>query len=107
MDDHTCTSLCVNTLQMVFWRCMPPPSLLHHSDRSSQYASREYRQHLAVMKMGQSMCRKGNCWDSSPSECFFRGLEHEQPNYEKFKTQEAAKWTVIDYLAFYNTGEIA
>jgi putative transposase len=29
-------------------------------------------------------------------------LKHEQLNYEKFKTQEAAKWSVIDYLAFYN-----
>jgi len=27
-------------------------------------------------------------------------LKHEQLNYEKFKTQEAAKLSVIDYLAF-------
>ncbi|AMK78602.1 hypothetical protein [Methylomonas denitrificans] len=27
----------------------------------SQYAGREYRQHLAVMRMEQSMSRKGNC----------------------------------------------
>ena len=68
----------------------------------SQYASREYRQHLAVMRMEQSMSRKGNCWDNSPTERFFRSLKHEQLNYEKFKTQEAAKLSVIDYLAFYN-----
>jgi transposase InsO family protein len=29
-------------------------------------------------------------------------LKHEQLNYEKFKNQEAAKLSVIDYLAFYN-----
>ncbi|WP_425334038.1 hypothetical protein [Methylomonas koyamae] len=44
---------------------------MHHSDRGSQYASREYRQHLAVMRMEQSMSRKGNCWDNSPTERFF------------------------------------
>ncbi|MGZ5011706.1 MAG: IS3 family transposase [Methylobacter sp.] len=64
IDDHMRTSLCVKALQMAFWRRKPPPGLLHHSDRGSQYASREYRQHLAVMKMEQSMSRKGNCWDN-------------------------------------------
>jgi putative transposase len=102
IDDHMRTSLCVRALQMAFWRRKPPPGLLHHSDRGSQYASREYREHLAIMGMEQSMSRKGNCWDNSPTERFFRSLKHEQLNYEKFKNQEAAKLSVIDYVAFYN-----
>jgi transposase InsO family protein len=52
--------------------------LLHHSDRGSQYASNEHRKHLSIMKMGQSMGRKGTNWDNSPTERFFRSLEHEQ-----------------------------
>jgi putative transposase len=93
---------------MAFWRRKPKPGLLHHSDRGSQYASHEYRKHLAVMKMEQSMSRKGNCWESlslgcnSPTERFFRSLKHEQLNYEKFRTKASAKLSVIDYLAFYN-----
>ncbi len=102
IDNHLRTSLCVSALQMAFWRRKPEAGLLHHSDRGSQYASREYREHLAIMKMRQSMSRKGNCWDNSPTERFFRSLKHEQLNYEKFRTQEAAKLSVIDYLAFYN-----
>ena len=54
------------------------------------------------MKMEQSMGRKGDCWDNAPTERFFRSLKHEQLNYEKFRTKEAAKLSVIDYLAFYN-----
>lgn len=54
------------------------------------------------MKMEQSRSRKGNCWDNSPTERFFRSLKYEQLNYEKFRTKEAAKLSVIDYLAFYN-----
>jgi putative transposase len=100
--DHMRTSLCVSALQMAFWRRKPEPGLLHHSDRGSQYASREYREHLGIMKMQQSMSRKGNCWDNAPTERFFRSLKHEQLNYEKFRTKEAAKLSVIDYLAFYN-----
>ncbi|SDI02850.1 IS3 family transposase [Nitrosomonas sp. Nm132] len=38
----------------------------------------------------------------APTERFFRSLKHEQLNYEKLKTKEAAKLSVIDYLAFYN-----
>jgi len=41
IDDHMRTSLCVNALQMAFWRRKPDPGLLHHSDRGSQYASKE------------------------------------------------------------------
>ena len=102
IDDHMRTSLCVSALQMAFWRRKPEPGLLHHSDRGSQYASQEYRGHLKIMKMEQSMSRKGNCWDNAPTERFFRSLKHEQLNYEKFRTQEAAKLSIIDYLAFYN-----
>ena len=102
IDNHMRTSLCVTALQMASWRRKPPPGLLHHSDRGSQYASREYRQHLAIMRMEQSMSRRGNCWDNAPTERFFRSLKHEQLNYENFKTQADAKLSVIDYLAFYN-----
>ena len=52
--------------------------------------------------MTQSMSRKGNCWDNSPTERFFRSMKYEQLNYERFKTKEQAKLSVIDYLAFYN-----
>ena len=33
--DHMPTSLCVNALQMAFWRRKPEPGLAHHSDRGS------------------------------------------------------------------------
>ncbi|WP_411725686.1 DDE-type integrase/transposase/recombinase [Methyloglobulus sp.] len=59
-------SLCAVALQMAFWRRRPDPGLLHHSDRDSQYASQEYRGHLAIMKIQQSMGRKGDCWGNAP-----------------------------------------
>jgi putative transposase len=102
MDNHMKTSLCVRALQMAFWRRKPAQGLLHHSDRGSQYASKEYREHLAIMGMEQSMSRKGNCWDNSPTERFFRSLKYEQLHYEKLRTLEEAKLSIIDYLAFYN-----
>ncbi len=75
IDDHMRTSLCVNALQMAFWRRKREPGVLHHSDQDSQYASQEYCQHVSVMKMSQSMSRKGNCWDTQ-----FKLAMNVQPN---------------------------
>jgi len=49
------------------------------------------------------MSRKGNCWDNSPTERFFRSLKSEHLNYERFITQAMAKLSIIDYIAFYNS----
>jgi putative transposase len=91
-------TLCASALPMAFWRRKPKPGLPHHSGRGSH----DYRQRLAIMKMGQGMSRKGNCWDNSPTERFVRSLKHERLNYEKFRTKVSAKLSIIDYLAFYN-----
>jgi len=56
---------------MAFWRRKPAPSVRHHSDHGSQYASLKYRQMLNMMKMEQSMSHRGNCWDNAPTERFF------------------------------------
>ena len=48
------------------------------------------------------MGRKGGCWDNAPTGRFFRSLKHGQLNDEKFRTKEAAKLGIFDYLAFYN-----
>jgi len=102
IDEHMKTSLCIQALQMAYWRKKPSLGLLHHSDRGSQYASADYREQLKVMGMIQSMSAKGDCWDNSPIERFFRSLKSEHLSYESLKTRRMAKLSVIDYIAFYN-----
>ncbi len=46
IDEHMKTSLCINALQMAYWRKKPAKGLMHHSDRGSQYASHYYSQQL-------------------------------------------------------------
>jgi putative transposase len=58
-------------------------------------------QALNIMNMEQSLSRKRDCWDNAPTERFIRSLKHEQLNYERFRTKEAEKLSVIDYVAFY------
>lgn len=49
------------------WRD-PDADLLHHSDRSSQYAANDYRDVLKARGITVSMSRKGNCGESLPHE---------------------------------------
>lgn len=102
INEHMKTSLCINALQMAYWRKKPARGLMHHSDRGSQYASYSYREQLKNMGMIQSMSRKGNCWDNSPTERFFRSLKSEHLNYERFNSKAKAKLSIVDYIAFYN-----
>lgn len=55
-----------------------------------------------MMGMVQSMSRKGNCWDNSPTERFFRSLKSEHLSYERFCSKAGAKLSIVDYIAFYN-----
>ncbi len=41
----------------------PPPGLIHHSDRGSQYCAHDYRRLLLQFQMQCSMSRKGNCYE--------------------------------------------
>lgn len=102
IDDHMKTTLCIRALQMAYWRKKPGKGLLHHSDRGSQYASDAYRGQLKAMGMVQSMSRKGNCWDNSPTERFFRSLKSEHLNGERLSSKAMAQFSLVDYIAFYN-----
>lgn len=94
----------INALTMAFWRRKPPPGLLHHSDRGSQYASYDYQAKLREYGMICSMSGKGDCWDNAVVERFFRSLKTERTGHRLYKTREAAKRDVIDYIEmFYNS----
>jgi putative transposase len=54
----------------------PAPGLIHHSDRGSQYAAKEYRDRLKELGMRGSMGRKGNPYDNAYAESVFKTLKH-------------------------------
>ncbi|HEX6273601.1 MAG TPA: IS3 family transposase [Polyangiaceae bacterium] len=83
-------------------RC-PPPGLIFHSDRGSQYASRAFRRRLWRYRMRQSMSRKGNCWDNAVAESFFATLKKELVRDHAFATGATARSAVFEYIEiFYN-----
>jgi putative transposase len=64
--------LVTDALTMAGFRRQPPPVLLHHSDRGSQYASQAYQARLTTYGMRASMSRKGNGWDTQSNIRFER-----------------------------------
>jgi putative transposase len=95
-------SLVLAALEHALQRRRPPPGLLHHSDRGSQYVSGEYQALLAKTQMRGSMSRKGNCWDNAAMESFFATLKAELP-VSVFDSHAAARSAVFDYIErFYN-----
>lgn len=95
--------LTLDALAMAYWRRKPLPGLVHHSDRGSQYACNDYRKRLDQYAMVASMSRKGDCWDNSPTERFFRSLKSERLAECRFATMGSAEIEVLDYISYYNS----
>jgi len=76
---------------------------IFHSDRGSQYASREYRELLKSFHLRQSMSGKGNCYDNVACESFFGSMKTELALATKFQTKKEATRSIISYIGFYNT----
>jgi len=78
-------------------------SLIHHSDRGSQYASDKLSQMLADSGIKVSMSRKGDPWDNAMMESFFGSLKTEWID-GSFDTRKEAELEVFKYIEmFYNT----
>ena len=90
-------------LQMAIETRQPPPGLLHHSDRGSQYASDEYQAWLTKYQIQGSMSRTGNCYDNAPIESFFGTLKTELVHHRHYATRAEAKTDIFEYIeVFYN-----
>lgn len=72
-----------------------------HSDQGVHYTSPKYHKKLADNNLGQSMSRRGNCWDNAPQESFFGHLKDEI-DYKNCKNIGDLRAIVDDYIDYYN-----
>ena len=95
--------LVTDALVMAIWRRGMPQTVLHHSDRGSQYTSEPFQRLLADHGVTCSMSRAGNVWDNAVMESFFSSLKTERTAAKRYRTREQAKADVFDYIeCFYN-----
>lgn len=81
----------------------PEATPIIHSDRGSQYTSKEYRYFTTQAGITLSMSRVGKCIDNAPIESFFGHFKTESYHLKKYKTYEELVADVESYIQFYNT----
>ena len=95
--------LTLKALQMALHQRRPKEGLIHHSDRGSQYTSKEYQALLSRHKLLPSMSRAGNAYDNAPMESFFATLKTELVHHCRFETRQQAQAALFDFMeVFYN-----
>ncbi len=103
MNRRMSRHLVIDALLMAIGNRQPPASLIHHSDRGSQYTSDDFRDELAKHNIQCSMSGRGNCYDNAVVESFFGRLKRERVNRTRYRTREEAKADVFEYIeCFYN-----
>lgn len=103
MDKNMKTELVLSALNMAVNFRGVSKGLIFHSDRGSQYRSKELRKKIKRLKFRQSMSRKGNCWDNACAEAFFKTIKSDVLNERCFSTFEEAKTCIFEYIeVFYN-----
>ena len=96
----TSTLVC-DALRMALFRRRMPREVIMHTDRGSQYCSREHRALLDAHGLIASMSAKGNCYDNAAMESWNHSLKVEAIHGERFATRQAMRAHVFDYIEVY------
>jgi transposase InsO family protein len=101
LEPYLTDDLVIQAMQAALQTRRPASGLVHHSDRGSQYGSKEYLKLLGEHGVVSSMSEKGDCWDNAPVESFFSTLKKELG--ETFETRAQARLQIFEFIeVWYN-----
>ena len=83
--------LVISSLEKAITKGKVKAGAIVHSDRGSQYASKEFHQLLQNNGLRQSMSGKGNCYDKAQAESFFTRFKAELIEKGIFEDIEQAR----------------
>jgi transposase InsO family protein len=87
MANHMRTQLIIDALDMAAGiRGGRTRGIIFHSDRGSQYMSKDYAKAMWRHRMRQSVGRTGVCWDNAVAESWFSSLKRELVSRYRFAT---------------------
>ena len=97
------SELTKRALRMAYESRRKPKRVLFHSDQGCHYTSKTYRQCLWRFGMRQSLSRRGNCWDNSPIERFFRSFKTEWMPRSGYLSFDEGAQAISQYInQYYN-----
>ena len=102
MHKRMTTTLVTDALHMALGQRQPIGDLLHHSDRGSQYTSRDYQNLRKAQHITASMSGTGNCYDNAMMESFFASLKAECVT-QRYPSRASARRDIFEYIeVWYN-----
>ena len=78
-----------------------PKKVIVHSDRGSQYCSKEYQVLLSGYNLVCSMSKRGDCYDNAAMESWNHSFKVEAVLGERFLTRAAARAATFEYINVY------
>jgi len=103
MSERINKCLVIDAQKMAICARRPGPGLIMHTDRGSQYASRNFRRLLKANRMLSSMSNKGDPWDNAVAESFFKSMKMERTYWRNYRTRDEARRDIFQYIeVFYN-----
>lgn len=95
--------LAIRALNMAVALRRPPTGCIHHTDRGAQYCAHDYQKLLRKNGFKVSMSGKGNCYDNSAVESFFKSLKAELVWRREWHTRRDVEIALFEYInGFYN-----
>jgi hypothetical protein len=80
---------------------IPPPGLVHHSDRGVQYASGDYVRILRKQQMIPSMSRPANPYDNASCESFLKTLKREEIYANDYRDLDHLRANIGEFVERY------
>ncbi len=103
--DHHRTDLICDAIRMAKRNKRIKRRAIFHSDRGSEYTSRQFRRCLKEARMRPSMGRVGTCYDNALAESFFASLKKEYTNHTEFPTVAHLRDGVAEYIELWYNRE--
>jgi putative transposase len=100
-DDNYKTPLIEKAIEMAARNHLLAADAIFHSDRGSNYTSREFARTLKKHNLRQSAGRTGICYDNAMAESFFAALKNERVHRTQYPTREHARRDVVRYIEFW------
>ena len=98
------TDFVLDALEQALYARQPDrsASLIHHSDRGSQYVSIRYTERLALAGIEPSVGSKGDSYDNAMAETINGLYKAEVIHRQVWKTREAVELATLEWVSWFN-----
>lgn len=101
--DHMRSDLVIDAIRMAKRNHDLHPGAIFHSDKGSQYTSKDFRDELRRLGIRPSAGRTGVCWDNAMAESFNGVIKNELIYRTTYATHAIARGDIARYVElFYN-----